>query len=92
MAEFLTTVKQAEKKKLFYYLSDKSTYVAFPIHIINSTYSYCNNQMAGNALDEEIAALISDESPCHRAQVYSSLNYGCVLFLMNLKIIHALEF
>lgn len=48
--------------------------------------------MAGNALDEEIAALTSDESPCHRAQVYSSLNYGCVLFLMNLKIIHALEF
>lgn len=68
MAEFSTTVKQTEKKKLFNYLSDKSTYVAFPIHIINSTHSYCNNQMAGNALDEEIASLISDESPCHRAQ------------------------
>lgn len=33
----------------------------------NSTYSSFNNQMVGNALDEEIATFILDESHWHRA-------------------------
>lgn len=46
--------------------------------------------MVGNALDEEIATFILDES--HRAWFYSILNYACVLFFMSLKIIHAVDF
>jgi len=48
--------------------------------------------MVGNALDEETATFILDESHCRRAWFYSILNYACVHFLMSLKIIRALDF